>query len=601
MVESGESPARGRGEVEWVDTVTPLEITGMDSIRGLGRGATTAIWLVALILASGLIAAAVLDRGPTGVVRLSAFPMALAVWDPFVWDCLWNSVAVASVVAMGSLAVGIGLARIVAGRRFWGRTPLAALTLAPLVVSPVFGAIGLRGLLGPPDAWPRVAVGGWISPGDWGAWLGWIWLGLAGGVPLVTMASAHALSQVGPAGRDAARLAGASRRQVWRRLIRPLVRPEAARAAAGVFAWTLLEPGPPLVLGLRRTLSFQAVEAALGPEPFPRAAVLTLAGLAIATIGRLILRSWGGRPAPSSTIALIPRGDRASARRSSASIAVLVTWVALAWLPILGLGQAALAGAPGPSRDGMHPASIAVARLRDDPESRRLAANSLALGVAVAVIGIGLSWALAGSTPRRRGRAEALTDWIEAIPPLAWGVGALTLPGLARLGAVLLGASGGHAATAGALGRLAGALDPDRTPGVLLVMAVVASRLPTLARGAVRGRDTSRPAPSDAALSLGASPRRAGRMASGGAFGGSAGALWLTVALAATSLAPALLLTPTLETRTVAPGVLILADEPGGGLARAGALAIAATAVNLVALAAASRGRSRPIGAWFRG
>ena len=278
-----------------------------------------------------------------------------------------------------------------------------------------------------------------------------------------------------------------------------------------------------------------------------------------------------------------------------------MTWGALAWLPIVGLVQAALAGGPGPSRGGTHPASLAVARLLDDPESRRLAANSLALGVAVAAIGLALSWALAGSTPRRRGRAEALTDWIEVIPPLAWGVGALSLPSLASLGADLLGGSGGHDAIAGALGRLADALDPDRTPGVLLVVAVVASRLPMLARWAVRGRDASRPAPRDAALSLGVSPRRARRMASGGALGASAGSLALIVALAVTSLAPALLLTPTLETRTVAPGVLILADEPGGGLARAAALAIAAIAVNLIALAAAAWGRSRPIGAWFRG
>src|SRR4051794_7186334 len=97
----------------------------MDSIRGLGRRATAGIWLVALIPASGLLVAAVLDRGPTGAVRISVFPMALALWDPFVWDCLWNSVAVASVVALGSLAIGVGLARVVARWRFWGRTPLS--------------------------------------------------------------------------------------------------------------------------------------------------------------------------------------------------------------------------------------------------------------------------------------------------------------------------------------------------------------------------------------------------------------------------------------------------------------------------------------------
>ncbi|MEJ7639553.1 MAG: hypothetical protein WKF75_16650 [Singulisphaera sp.] len=112
----------------------------------------------------------------------------------------------------------------------------------------------------------------------------------------------------------------------------------------------------------------------------------------------------------------------------------------------------------------------------------------------MAAIGLFLSWALAGSEPRRA-RAEALTSWIEAIPPLAWGVGALTLPSLASLGADLIGASGGRDAIAGALGHLADALDPDRTPGVLLVLAAVASRLPTLARGAVRGRDALRPGP----------------------------------------------------------------------------------------------------------
>ena len=243
-----------------------------------------------------------------------------------------------------------------------------------------------------------------------------------------------------------------------------------------------------------------------------------------------------------------------------------------------------------------------MARLLDDPESRRLAANSLALGVAVAAIGLALSWALAGSAPRRRGRAEALTDWIEVIPPLAWGVGALSLPSLASLGADLLGGSGGHDAIAGALGHLADALDPDRTPGVLLVMAVVASRLPMLARWAVRrpGRVASRAERRRA--EPGGQPSAGTTHGVGGLARRLGGALVLVVALAVTSLAPALLLTPTLESRTVAPGVLILADEPGGGLARAAALAIAAIAVNLIALAAAASGPAlRPIGAWFRG
>ena len=88
----------------------------------------------------------------------------------------------------------------------------------------------------------------------------------------------------------------------------------------------------------------------------------------------------------------------------------------------------------------------------------------------------------------------------------------------------------------------------------------------------MRGREGLRPAPSDAALSLGVTLAGTANGVGGGTRRLLGGAL-LTAALAVTSLAPALLVTPTLETRTVAPRVLILADEPGDGLARAAALA----------------------------
>ena len=41
----------------------------------------------------------------------------------------------------------------------------------------------------------------------------------------------------------------------------PIVRPAAARAAGIIFLLAIVEPGAPLVLGLRRTLAFQIVDA----------------------------------------------------------------------------------------------------------------------------------------------------------------------------------------------------------------------------------------------------------------------------------------------------------------------------------------------------
>jgi iron(III) transport system permease protein len=55
------------------------------------------------------------------------------------------------------------------------------------------------------------------------------------------------------------------------------------------------------------------------------------------------------------------------------------------------------------------------------------------------------------------------------------------------------------------------------------------------------------------------------------------------------------------ESRPIAPGILILADEPGPALHRAADLACVAVAVNLAALALAATSRSVRLGDWFRG
>src|SRR5262249_19777693 len=143
------------------------------------------------------------------------------------------------------------------------------------------------------------AGGPWpfTSPG-W-CWVAWVWVALAVGVPVVFLASSSALGRVEPSWEDAARLAGAGRAQAWRQLGWPVVRPDVARALGFVFAGALLEPGGPLVLGLRRTLGAQIAASALavpGAGQLTRAAVLALAGAGLAAAGRVLIRWWGGSP-----------------------------------------------------------------------------------------------------------------------------------------------------------------------------------------------------------------------------------------------------------------------------------------------------------------
>jgi ABC-type Fe3+ transport system permease subunit len=561
--------------------------------RWLLRWAGTGLWVVVLAPALALLPAAVLDRGPGGSVRPTLFPLALAALDPFLWDCVRNSVVVALIVAAGSLVLGTGLARAHVRWRFWGRPALTALVLAPLAISPLFGAIGLRQLAVPWLASAGTWGGGWPGPGRLAGWIGWVWVGLVSGVPLVALATASALARVDPSWEDAARLAGAEPRRIWRQLVWPIVRPGAARAAGMVFSLTLIEPGAPLVLGLRRTLAFQIVEAALGPEGAPRAVVLALAAAAAAIVGRVLVRWWGGNPIAEASPPEIPvtRAEVARWPRAAWYMVTLAIGAVLAWLPTVTLLAIALAGGAADSRFGW----------LADPESRRLLVNGLALGLAVVAIDLALVWTLAAWAGRRHTWVLSLAAWPELLPPLALGVGALALPGLLHLGADWARASGTRIALVHGARILAGSLDPYRTPGVLLALAVSATRLPFLARAVEHGWSRFQPALVDAASTLGATPRQARRTATGHWLGAAPAALVLTFALAATNLAPALILAPTIESRPIAPGILIEADEPGAALPRAAALACAAVALNLTGLALAATSRSVRLGDWFRG
>jgi iron(III) transport system permease protein len=561
----------------------------MGFVRRLGRWVGTALGVVVLAQAVALAPAALLDRGPGGDVRATLFPAALAAFDPFLWDCARNSLVAAVAVTFGSLVLGVGLAWVVVRWRFWGRAPLTALVLAAVVVPPAFSALGLRMVFGPSGPWHGAgsAVAALVRCDA--RWLGFVWAGLSVGVPLVASATARALARVEPAWEDAARLVGAGRARVAWEVVWPLVRPASARASAAVFTLTVVEPGAPLVLGLRRTLAFQTVEAALGPDPAPRAALLALAALGYAGVARLVLRWWGGPWPPVPGAVPVARPARTGPTRAGVFVLLLGAGGMLLWLPALALAGAALS--PSSSTAASRPAADAVRGLVHDPVTRRLIGNSLALGVSVVGLDLALAWAAGPRGAGGRAWRRSLTAWPGLFPPLAVGVGALVLPRVAGLGADWVRGLVGPAPVTLALRNFAEGLDPYQTPGLLLVLAVAAVRAPGLSAAVRDGVARYRPELAEAAANLGAGWFGARRAARVGWLGASTGALALTFALAATNLTPALLLGPTADSRTVAPAVLILAEQPGDGLRRAAVLATCAIALNLFALAVAARDR----------
>src|SRR3954453_9146248 len=104
----------------------------MKLLRGLGRVTGASAWIVALSPIFALIPASLLDSGPEGSTRLTFFPTALAALDPHIWECSRNSFLMAVAVTLASRFLGVGIARIVIRRRFWGRPALAVLACAGL-------------------------------------------------------------------------------------------------------------------------------------------------------------------------------------------------------------------------------------------------------------------------------------------------------------------------------------------------------------------------------------------------------------------------------------------------------------------------------------
>lgn len=528
-----------------------------------GRLGGVLVWGFAALPVLGLASASVLDRGPDGVARVTVFNIALAALDPQVWDAFRNSLLNASAVTLAARWIGVGLARVVTRRRFWGRPVLAALAASGLAAPPAVLAIGLR----------RLADGSIAVPD----WLAWFWVTLVPLAPIVALAAAWGLERVEPAWEDAARLEGAGRGRIWRRLVWPVARPGVARALAIVFTLALIEPGGPLVLGLRRTLGFQIVEAATDPAVgrLTHASVLALGATLLALAARALIGWWGGSETPGLS------KDGSVARAGMCSIGAGLLWAvvlaiasALVWLPLVGLVLGAGrvdGGALGWLSGALTP---------------RYVLNSALLGLGVVAVDLLLARCGSGRLARR----------IESVPPLALGVGTLALPEVLRMAAAGLFPE----AVPSWLSSAIDLCDPIRTPGSALLVAVALVRLPLLARASADRRARLRPVLIDAAITLGASPKAARRTLPGRWLGVAPGAALATLVLAATSISPALILAPTAESRPIGPALLTLFDQPGDDLARACALGAMVFAANLLVLGWSARRGSGICRTWLR-
>ena len=439
---------------------------------------TMARWLLrcfSLRRRSRCWSAILVDEGPTGEARASShfFPLVLWLFDDFAWTCARNSLIFASLVSVGSLVLGVGLRCALA--RVWlrGRRPRR-------------GGPGCRGGLA---GLPRVRVDGAfrVSPS-------------AGrGRSHRSMPEARGrASNRGPAFRSGSRGSGrrCRRERRWWRWLASLHfggwtrrgtrrRGWPGRARSGLCGTLLADRaargGPrrrtglsarhgraraPLVLGLRRTLAFQIVDAATGVPIRFRAAVWALMAGLLGLCGWLVFR-WKGalryfliRQAAVAAPEPTRRVRRGSPWLSVVSALLLAIWTIVAWLPVVGLFRLVSRGgeASRPADATLASGILAAIPQLRDPVLFQVLLDSAVFGLEVACGLLLIAWVAGLGSRGRRGDWRRWFRPVAALPPLVLGVGVLALCWLAALASRSCWTAGKFAPRC-SVGDLAAAID----------------------------------------------------------------------------------------------------------------------------------------------
>ncbi|MBM3847392.1 MAG: iron ABC transporter permease [Verrucomicrobia bacterium] len=429
--------------------------------------------------------------------RFSWLPFQLLAQSPLQQESLLNSLVIAVSVTLGATVVAAPMAWLLTRFDFRGKAFLNALLLAPMVLPPFVGAIGLKQLLAQFGSLNLLLMElGWIAesqPVDWlgsGGMAGITVLLVFSFYPILLLNLNASMANIDPALLEAAHSLGAGHWRVFRSVIVPLVMPSYFAGAAVVFIAAFTDLGAPLIFGFSRVVPVQIFEAVTDMNANPSGSAWVVLVLAMSTCIFWVSRRWLG----ARRFEMVPKASAAAERQASPRQTL---WI---WL-MLG-GWSFLCLAPH--------VTVAVQSIADRwfftvlPESttldhfKELAAhgltsqsikNSLFYSLCSAVIDLLLGVAIAWLLTRRRAIGAGLLDALAMIP--------IALPGLVL--------AFGYAA---AFDFNIPWLNPRSDPTLLLILSYSVRRLPYVVRSACAGFQQSSITLEEASASVGAPPGR---------------------------------------------------------------------------------------------
>ena len=545
--------------------------------------------------------------------------------DPQLRAGLVNSLFIALGTTSLAAVIAIPISMVSSRCAFRGKVILNALLLAPLILPPFVGAIGMEAILGRTGSLNTLLMDLRLVSQP-------IELFAEGGIaaiivlealhlyPILSLNLTAALSNIDPGLDEAARNLGASSWQRFRRVTLPLLRPGFFAGATIVFVWSFTELGTPLMFGFRTVTSVQIFDGLKEIESSRQPYALTFVMFAFATgiylLGKFTLgRSRGG----ASTKASVRRTERVLTPVETMGAWALLGGIAfLACVPHIGVILSAVS-MPGGWYDTILPQTWTLEHFSNalhHPLAAGAIRNSLILaGSAVfldIVIGVAAARILVRTTLPGRWLLDMLVMLPIAVPGLVLAFGYISMSlnwpfaanapeGLSWLSAVLPTAvwTWFNEAPLAFAGNIMGA-QPNPFP--FLIAAYAIRRLPYVVRSTVAGLEQTPVDLEEAAASVGARPLRVLRkIVVPLVFANIVAGALLAFSFSMLEVSDSLLLAQREGDFPVTKAIYTLYDRLGDGPAIASAMGTWAMLLLGATLMAASSVLGKRMGALFRG
>jgi iron(III) transport system permease protein len=559
------------------------------------------LWPIALTLRGGFVS---LSPGG-GAYTLEH--VAAVFSDPALRAGLVNSLIIAFAVTALSLLIGLPLAVLNTAFKFRGQTLMSALVLAPLILPPFVGAIGVRQMLGRFGA-ANTLLSDWglidpANPVDFlgsARLLGVILIEALHLYPIIYLNASAALSNLDPALGQAAQNLGASRWTRFRRVTLPLIRPGLFAGATIVWVWAFTELGTPLMFDYYNVMPVQVFwgiqEMASDPQPYALVAVMLTVAIGAYVVGKVIFGA--GAYAMSNRAAHAHAETRLTGLASMSVCALFLVVTAVALLPHLGVALSSVAE-PGSWYRSVTPGRWTLDHFTGaltHPLASTALHNSFLYALAAMALdilaGLTLAWLIVRSRTRLAGLLDALAMLPLAVPGLVLAFGYV---------AVSIQISGWYQSAGAEPPALLRVLGENPNPILFLVIAYAVRRLPYVVRAAVAGLQQTSGQLEEAAANLGAGalttlrrvtlPLIAANIIAGGI---------LAFAFAMLEVSDSLVLAQTERHYPLTKAIYILFQRLGDGPYIASAMGVWAMALLALTLVAAAMMLGKKMGAIFR-